>query len=56
MFHVKLDGQPYHQPVFRYQAKRHDFLVRQYAALPDAARGVIEPRLAETGCLAYLKR
>ena len=54
-FHVKLSGQSYRQPVFRYQAKCHDFLVRQFAGLPDAARDAVEPILAETGCLPFLQ-
>lgn len=53
-FHVKLSGHDYRQPVFRYQAKCHDFLVRRYAALGDAARAAVDPVLAETGCLSWL--
>ncbi len=54
-FHVKLSGLEYRQPVFRYQAKCHDFLVRQFAGLPEKALARIEPVLAETGCLPYLQ-
>jgi glutathione S-transferase len=51
---VELDGHAYTQPVYRYQAKCRDFLVRSYAALPDDARVRLMPLLQETECLRYL--
>ena len=51
---VELDGHAYTQPVYRYQAKCRDFLVRSYAALPDVARERLMPLLQETECLRYL--
>ncbi len=54
-FHVKLSGRNYRQPVFRYQAKCHDMLIRRYAGLGDEARAAVAPVLAETGCLPWLE-
>jgi glutathione S-transferase len=51
---VSISGSTFRQPPFRYQAKCWRTLRADFAALDPAARGRIEPLLAETGCLAYL--
>jgi len=53
---VRLDiqGRPYAQAPFRYQAKCHDALRRKLAALAPDVRRRLDPVLEETGCLTYL--
>lgn len=48
---VTLAGQRYRQTPFRYQAKCLTLLRDRYAALPDAARELVDPTLAVAGCL-----
>ena len=45
-----VDGQPWEQQAFPYQAKCLAWLRRDYAALDAAARGVVDHALAGTGC------
>ena len=52
---LELDGEPWVQPVFRYQAKCRDYLVRQYAALPAAVAGALDGELEASGCREHLE-
>ncbi|HVZ92227.1 MAG TPA: glutathione S-transferase family protein [Rhizomicrobium sp.] len=54
-FSVTLLGRPYSQGAFKYQAKCLAELRRAYAGLDDRARTLIDPMLAECGCLKPLK-
>ena len=45
-----VDGQPWEQQAFPYQAKCLAFLRRDYAALDAGARAVVDHALAGTGC------
>jgi glutathione S-transferase len=47
-----VDGQPWVQQAFPYQAKCLAWLRRDHAALPPAARAVVDAVLAGTGCEA----
>lgn len=49
-------GLPYEQGVFKYQVKCLGDLRARYAALEEAARAVIDPILAESGCLETLQQ
>ena len=51
---VKLNGRPYSQPIYRYQAKCYDYLLRRYAGLPKTARTLLDPLFEKTDCLRYL--
>jgi glutathione S-transferase len=53
---VRLDiqGRPYAQAPFRYQAKCHDALRKKLAALAPDVRWRLDPVLDQAGCLAYL--
>jgi glutathione S-transferase len=46
----RIDGQPWVQPPFRYQAKCLAWLREAHAALPDPARGRVDALLHGTGC------
>ena len=46
----RIDGQPWLQPPFRYQAKCLAWLREAHAGLPDAARGRVDALLQGTGC------
>jgi glutathione S-transferase len=46
----RIEGQPWVQPPFRYQAKCLAWLREAHAALPDAARGRVDALLHGTGC------
>jgi hypothetical protein len=54
MFSITAMGLPYTQGVFKYQVKCLADLRARYAALDAAARGRIDPLLAQTGCLNAL--
>ncbi len=47
-----IDGRPWTQPVFAYQAKCLGWLREGYAALPASARANVDTLLAGTGCEA----
>ncbi len=51
---LEIEGQPYSQDVFRYQAKCWRILRDAYGKLDAAEQARIAPILAETGCLAPL--
>ena len=51
---VMLDGHAYTQPVYRYQAKCYDYLLRRFAGLPDNVRADLDPLLEKTNCLRHL--
>jgi glutathione S-transferase len=51
---LEIQGRPYAQAPFRYQAKCHDALAKKLAALVPEARRRVLPVLEETGCLRYL--
>ncbi|GAG92150.1 unnamed protein product, partial [marine sediment metagenome] len=53
---VVLDGHAYTQPVYRYQAKCYDYLLRRFDGLPDEARERLRPLLDKANCLPYLTR
>jgi hypothetical protein len=48
----EIDGQPWVQDPFPYQAKCLRWLRAQYAALPESARKTVDRALAGTGCEA----
>lgn len=49
-FETEIDGKPWTQPVFKYQAKCLGWLREHHAALSDNERGAVDAMLAETGC------
>ncbi|MEZ5938257.1 MAG: glutathione S-transferase N-terminal domain-containing protein [Hyphomonadaceae bacterium] len=49
-FEAEIDGRPWTQPTFPYQAKCLRWLREGYAALPDAARDELAGLFAGTGC------
>ena len=51
---LEIQGRPYAQAPFRYQAKCHDALRKKLAALAPEVRRRLDPVLEETGCLRYL--
>lgn len=51
---LEIQGRPYAQAPFRYQAKCHDALRKKLAALAPEVRRRVVPVLEETGCLRYL--
>jgi hypothetical protein len=52
--HAVVDGQPWVQQSFAYQAKCLGWLRRDYRALSPAARASVDPVLAGTGCQELL--
>ncbi len=52
---VVLDGHAYAQPVYRYQAKCYDYLLRRFAGLPDNMHAILDPILEKTDCLRHLE-
>ncbi|MFZ4380673.1 MAG: glutathione S-transferase [Sandarakinorhabdus sp.] len=55
MFRFSVDGLPYEQGVFKYQARCLDDLRARHAALDVATRQRIDPLLDAAGCLAFLQ-
>jgi glutathione S-transferase len=55
LFRMTVDGLPYEQGVFKYQARCLDDLRARHAALPASARARIDPLLDAAGCLAFLQ-
>lgn len=51
-FETEIDGQPWTQPVFKYQAKCLHWLREDHAALSDNERGAVDALLTGTGCEA----
>ena len=51
---LSIQGRPYAQAPFRYQAKCYDALRKKLAALTPDVRKLLDPVLEETGCLSYL--
>lgn len=49
-FDTEIDGRPWTQPTFKYQAKCLHWLREDHAALSDNERGSIDALLAGTGC------
>lgn len=49
-FETTIDGRPWTQPVFKYQAKCLGWLRESYAALPDEARTEVRSMLSGSGC------
>ncbi|MEO0440909.1 MAG: glutathione S-transferase family protein [Pseudomonadota bacterium] len=54
-FAMEVDGLPYSQGTFKYQAKCLSELRKRYAGLDAAARQSVDPVLEEHGCLAFLQ-
>ncbi|MEL6874613.1 MAG: glutathione S-transferase, partial [Pseudomonadota bacterium] len=54
-FAMEVDGLPYSQGTFKYQAKCLSELRKRYAGLDSAARQFVDPVLEEHGCLAFLQ-
>ena len=54
MFRITVDGLPYEQEVFKYQAKCLADLRARYGALAAPVRQRLDPALAAAGCLAFL--
>ena len=52
---VAIDGYHYTQDAFAYQGKCYAEILRRWQALPPASRTQLEPLLAETACLSWLK-
>lgn len=53
-FEIKVCGYAYRRAPFGYQAKCYRELQRRWRELAPEAREVLQPLLAETGCLQYL--
>lgn len=51
---LEIDGQPFEQGVFKYQAKCYDRLRKRLADVEDEPRDRLLSILEETGCLGYL--
>lgn len=51
---LQIEGRPYAQAPFRYQAKCYDALRKKLGALPADTRTRLDPVLEEAGCLKYL--
>ena len=49
-----IDGQPWEQPTFPYQARCLQWIRQEYAALGNNAQGQVNATLAGTGCEALL--
>jgi len=49
-FETEIDGRPWTQPVFKYQAKCLSWLRADHAAMSDNERGAVDAMLAGTGC------
>ena len=52
---VSIEGHTYTQDAFAYQGKCYAEILRRWQALSATARDQLEPLLAETGCLSWLK-
>lgn len=55
MFRISVDGLPYEQGVFKYQAKCLADLRARYQALAAPVRERLDPVLAAAGCLTFLR-
>ena len=51
-FDTEIDGRPWTQPTFKYQAKCVQWLRESHAALSDNERGSVDALLQGTGCEA----
>ena len=51
---LHIQGRPFAQAPFRYQAKCYDALRKKLAALPLDVRRRLDPVLEEAGCLRYI--
>ena len=49
-FTTEIDGRPWTQPTFPYQAKCLRWINEAYAALSSADRNIVDDTLSETGC------
>lgn len=49
-FETEIDGRPWTQPVFKYQAKCLQWLRNDHSAMSDNERGAVDSLLAGTGC------
>jgi hypothetical protein len=49
-----IDGQPWTQPTFPYQAKCLQWINAEYQQLDDAARATVDSILGGTGCDSIL--
>lgn len=54
-FSMEVDGMPYSQGTFKYQAKCLSELRKRYAGLDPAARQAVNPVLEEHDCLSFLR-
>lgn len=54
-FRIEVDGMPYEQGTFKYQLKCLADLRARYSALPEAAKGHIDPILSAANCLEFLR-
>lgn len=54
-FETEIDGRPWTQPTFKYQAKCLNWLREDYTALSGNERGAVDEMLSGTGCKALFK-
>jgi glutathione S-transferase len=54
MVNLEIDGRPYSQPAFKYQAKCLGEIRQRWSALADSDRSRLSALLGETGCLPCL--
>ena len=54
-FETEIDGRPWTQPTFKYQAKCLQWLREDHAALSDNERGSVDGLLAGSGCEALFR-
>ena len=52
VFETEIDGRPWHQPVFKYQAKCLHWLRNAHASMSGNERGAVDAVLAKSGCEA----
>ena len=55
-FETEIDGRPWTQPIFKYQAKCLNWLRDDYSALSGNERGVVDEMLLGSGCEALFKQ
>lgn len=55
MVTVSIEGQPYSQEAFAYQAKCYAEILRRWSALGSEVQQQLQPLLRETGCLQFMQ-